>query len=87
MRAWRIARLSTCSLEKSTRRAISGSPICRDGRSIADILRQGGQAENISVNGWIRSLRKQKRVAFAAISDGSTTDSLQAVLKPEDATE
>jgi len=33
----------------------------------------------------VRSVRKQKRVAFAAIGDGSTTGSLQAVLKPEQA--
>jgi hypothetical protein len=31
-------------------------------------------------------VRKQKRIAFAAVGDGSTINSLQAVLKPEDAT-
>ena len=35
--------------------------------------------------GWVRSVRKQKRIAFAAVGDGSTISSLQAVLKPEDA--
>ena len=40
---------------------------------------------SITVNGYVRSLRKQKRVAFAAIGDGSTMESLQAVLKPEQA--
>jgi len=40
---------------------------------------------SVTVNGYVRSLRKQKRVTFAAIGDGSTIDSLQAVLKPEQA--
>lgn len=39
----------------------------------------------VTVNGYVRSIRKQKRVAFAAIGDGSTIESLQAVLKPEQA--
>jgi len=39
----------------------------------------------ITVNGFVRSIRKQKRVAFAAIGDGSTLESLQAVLSPEQA--
>ena len=39
----------------------------------------------ITVNGFVRSLRKQKRVAFAAIGDGSSLEPLQAVLSPEQA--
>lgn len=40
----------------------------------------------VVVNGFVRSIRKQKRVAFAAIGDGTTLEPLQAVLKPEQAT-
>ncbi|QDS71268.1 hypothetical protein FKW77_000910 [Venturia effusa] len=40
-----------------------------------------------TVDGFVRSLRKQKRVAFATISDGSTVSALQAVLTPEQAKE
>ena len=54
---------------------------------MADYLQHGNDAENASVTGWIRSVRKQKRVAFAAVGDGSTVDVLQAVIKPEDAAE
>ncbi len=55
--------------------------------SIADILeRLKGDVKSdqarITVNGFVRSIRKQKHVAFAAIGDGSSLDSLQAVLSP-----
>ncbi|KAF1984501.1 asparaginyl-tRNA synthetase [Aulographum hederae CBS 113979] len=39
----------------------------------------------ISVNGFIRSVRKQKKHAFASIGDGSTLSPLQALLSPEQA--
>lgn len=39
----------------------------------------------IKVNGFVRSVRKQKNVAFAVIGDGSTLDPLQVVLSPEQA--
>jgi aspartyl/asparaginyl-tRNA synthetase len=39
----------------------------------------------VTVNGFVRSVRRQKRTAFAAIGDGSSLKSLQAVLTPEQA--
>jgi len=41
----------------------------------------------VTVNGFVRSVRRQKKVAFAAISDGSTYDPLQVVLTPDEAKE
>ncbi|KAJ6020663.1 hypothetical protein N7540_006167 [Penicillium herquei] len=41
--------------------------------------------QEIKVNGFIKSVRKQKRRAFAEISDGSTIEPLQAILTPEQA--
>ncbi|KAK2763756.1 asparaginyl-tRNA synthetase [Arachnomyces sp. PD_36] len=41
--------------------------------------------QEIQVQGFVRSVRKQKRVAFAEISDGSTIQPLQAILTPEQA--
>lgn len=38
---------------------------------------------NVTVNGWIRTVRHQKKVSFAQINDGSVTSDLQVVLKPE----
>lgn len=40
----------------------------------------------IRVRGLIQSIRKQKKAAFAQVSDGSTLEPLQAVLSPEQAT-
>ena len=33
----------------------------------------------VQVNGWVKSIRRQKKVAFAVISDGSSDKGLQAV--------
>ncbi|KAJ6610227.1 asparaginyl-tRNA synthetase [Mycena sp. CBHHK59/15] len=35
--------------------------------------------ETVSVTGWIKSIRKQKRIAFGVLSDGSSAAGLQAV--------
>jgi hypothetical protein len=43
--------------------------------------------QEVKINGFIRSVRKQKRFAFAEISDGSTLEPLQAILKPAQAVE
>ena len=37
------------------------------------------QETSVSLNGWIKSIRKQKRVSFAVISDGSSAKGIQAV--------
>jgi asparaginyl-tRNA synthetase len=39
----------------------------------------------VTLDGFVRTVRKQKRVAFAAIGDGTSLDAVQAVLKPEQA--
>ncbi|KAH9901343.1 asparaginyl-tRNA synthetase [Cubamyces lactineus] len=36
-------------------------------------------AAAIQINGWVKSIRRQKKVAFAVISDGSSEPGLQAV--------
>ncbi|RPD66091.1 asparaginyl-tRNA synthetase [Lentinus tigrinus ALCF2SS1-7] len=36
-------------------------------------------AASVTVNGWVKSIRRQKKVAFAVISDGSSDTGLQAV--------
>lgn len=50
-------------------------------------LERIGVAPDASVTcaGLVRSIRKQKKIAFASVSDGSTLDSFQAVLSPQDA--
>ncbi|KAF7970932.1 hypothetical protein HWV62_22576 [Athelia sp. TMB] len=39
----------------------------------------GEEGREVEVTGWVRSVRRQKRVAFAVLSDGSTRAGLQAV--------
>lgn len=40
---------------------------------------------SVTVTGFVKSVRRQKRVAFAAVNDGSSPDGLQAVFDPETA--
>ncbi|KAH7039096.1 mitochondrial carrier domain-containing protein [Macrophomina phaseolina] len=53
--------------------------------SVARLLAGPRQGERVSVDGWVRSVRKQKRIAFAAVGDGSSLAPLQVVLSPEQA--
>lgn len=59
----------------------------------AQVLRNSQQKpcsledQEIKLHGYIRSVRKQKRFAFAEISDGSAVDAVQAILKPAQAAE
>ncbi|KAL4908052.1 hypothetical protein BDW74DRAFT_148510 [Aspergillus multicolor] len=43
--------------------------------------------QEIKLQGFVRSVRKQKRFAFAEITDGSSSQAVQAFLKPEQAAE
>ena len=38
----------------------------------------------LTVSGFVRSVRRQKKIAFVAIGDGSTLDPLQVVLDPKE---
>jgi asparaginyl-tRNA synthetase len=60
-------------------------------RTIASLLHpasqisKGGQpddcvAENVTIHGWIKSIRRMGKICFAHITDGSTSLPLQAVL-------
>ena len=86
MRTW------TQPLRSFSRAAQHASPRCfttsrarLERANIAQLLAKDEQVEGVDVYGWVRSLRKQKKIAFVAVGDGSTLDPLQAVLKPEDA--
>ena len=67
------------------KRCFTTSRAALERATFAELLAQDEEAKNVDVYGWVRSLRKQKKIAFAAVGDGSTLDPLQAVLKPEDA--
>ena len=85
MRAWRAARWQAIRLEARGRRGFSTSQPRRRHQSIADILENGSKDETVTVQGWLRSVRKQKQVAFVTVGDESTVDHLQATLRPEQA--
>ncbi|MDT8419206.1 MAG: asparagine--tRNA ligase [Desulfuromonadales bacterium] len=51
--------------------------------AIKQALSATGGQEDISINGWVRSLRRGKDVSFAALNDGSCFASLQVVLNPD----
>lgn len=83
MQACRRRRCDFRSLER--RRLFSTSRAHLERVNVARLLSRPTEADSVDVYGWVRSLRRQKKVAFAAIGDGSTLDPLQAVLKPEHA--
>jgi asparaginyl-tRNA synthetase len=43
-------------------------------------LSSNSSKSTTTISGWIKSIRKQKNVSFAVITDGSSTNGLQAVL-------
>jgi hypothetical protein len=59
-------------------------------RTISALLKRSAAqttpaSETLKLNGFVRSVRKQKRVAFAAVGDGSSLSTVQVVLTPEQA--
>ncbi|KAK4999707.1 asparaginyl-tRNA synthetase [Elasticomyces elasticus] len=101
MRAWRAVLRSTTptpTLVEIGPAGVSGVRSARrsstiHGRSIGNIASalhptQGAAVaddELVHVHGFIRTVRKQKNITFAAVGDGSCLDSLQAVFPPEHA--
>jgi asparaginyl-tRNA synthetase len=54
-------------------------------RTIKSILENETSNSNVSITGWIRSVRKQKQLSFATVNDGSSLKGIQAILNNEDA--
>lgn len=68
----------------------SGPAVVRCAQILQESKKTGTSSfeeKEITINGFIRSVRKQKRFAFAQISDGSTVQPLQAFLTPTQAAE
>ncbi|KAK3677351.1 asparaginyl-tRNA synthetase [Recurvomyces mirabilis] len=84
MRRWFCLQRRLRSLE--ARRTFSSSASLLTRVSVAQLLtKPGGEVNDVDVYGWVRNVRRQKKVAFVALGDGSSLDPLQAVLKPDDA--
>ena len=50
---------------------------------IKDLLERGGAAEDVTVEGWLRTVRHSKNVSFLDVSDGSCMAGIQAVAAPD----
>lgn len=50
---------------------------------IKDLLDRGGAAEDVTVEGWLRTVRHSKNVSFLDVSDGSCMAGIQAVAAPD----
>ncbi len=50
---------------------------------IIDLLRVGQPAQNVTVQGWVRTKREQKEFCFIEVNDGSSLVGLQAILSPD----
>ncbi|KAJ2236865.1 asparaginyl-tRNA synthetase [Coemansia sp. RSA 485] len=48
--------------------------------TLKSIINTGATGQNVTVSGWIRSVRIQKRIAFAEIADGSTLRGVQIIM-------
>jgi aspartyl/asparaginyl-tRNA synthetase len=89
MQIWR--RTFATSVGRLTHSSINSRPSIVRCAQILQASKNGAvcsfEDQEVKVNGFIRSVRKQKRFAFAEISDGSTVEPLQAILKPAQAAE
>jgi asparaginyl-tRNA synthetase len=86
MRAWRGLNYRTFRANTSLR----WSSTTQKPTNIASLLQSSANnidesTPEIEVNGYVRTIRKQKRIAFAAIGDGSSLQPVQAVLTPDQA--
>ncbi|CAG8172394.1 unnamed protein product [Penicillium salamii] len=86
MQIWR--RSLATSVNRLGQRSISSKPSISRCAQILQASKTGPcqfEDQEVKINGFVRSVRKQKRFAFAEISDGSTVEPLQAILKPAQA--
>lgn len=91
MRTWRRG-FATSIRRLSQQQNIAARPTTLRCAELLELSRKDDVARSlenneVTVQGFIRSVRKQKRFAFAEISDGSTIQSLQAILTPDQAAE
>ncbi|KAF7269060.1 hypothetical protein GWI33_017877 [Rhynchophorus ferrugineus] len=50
-------------------------------RTVLNVIKKGDVGEKVSVQGWVKSLRKQKDLTFYDINDGSTVKNLQIIVQ------
>ena len=76
----------SCSSSMTRHKFVSHRNLTQLGGTIRQVLASNSNAGTINVHGWVKSVRVQKRIAFAMINDGTTQKGLQAVFRnPTDA--
>ncbi len=75
---------ATVDLAMIFRRFLSSSTLPPSIRQLLSTHTPSDPTAPVRVNGWVRSVRRQKRVAFAHITDGSSHQGLQAVFNNVD---
>lgn len=90
MKAWWRASQSVPCRSGRVKDLRYSSTAVQKSKNIASLLQRSAGSEaatstEIEVDGFVRTIRKQKRVAFAAVSDGSSSQPVQAVLNPDQA--
>ncbi|KAH8423993.1 asparagine--tRNA ligase SLM5 [Aspergillus melleus] len=87
MQIWRRA-FATSAVRLNHRSSGNAGPSLLRCAQVLQKGRNGSSSledQEIQLNGFVRSVRKQKRFAFAQITDGSTAEPVQAFLKPAQA--
>jgi hypothetical protein len=69
------------SLRPAARRCLSTTTV----KSLLFSAAPPAEGDLCAVDGWVRSVRTQKHVAFVALGDGTTLRPLQVVLPPHQA--
>jgi len=81
-----IARRATSLLTRSSVRSWSLHSYSKSTHQrLVDVLQNTNNGDTVTVHGFVQSLRKQKKVAFVALTDGSSIEPLQVVLSPDQA--
>ena len=81
----KVQQLNTWAAYSTTIKDLLGSGRRLDGNGKGGLSDEAADRRDVTVNGWIKSTRKMKSVAFAAVGDGTTAKSLQAILPRENA--
>ena len=69
--------------------SITEQSVAKAHGKLGDLVQSSAKSDEhlgeVEIEGYVRSIRKQKRVAFAAVGDGSNLQPVQAVLEPSQA--
>ncbi|KAJ1644325.1 asparaginyl-tRNA synthetase [Coemansia erecta] len=76
-----IKRSSSCFLKaQNIRHASTKQRALRLPETLRSIIETCATGDSVTASGWVRSVRIQKRIAFAEIADGSTLRGIQVII-------